>query len=908
MAYLNSGGTVTTDGLYTVHTFLLAQTGTNFVCGKAGNAAVLVVGGGGGGGGSRGAGGGAGGYLYDAAKAVTVGNILVTVGVGGGGGASNGAVGGNGGNSKFNTSTAIEATGGGGGGGALVESGATGGSGGGRAGSAGTGASGTSGQGYAGGGSSGATGHAGGGGGGGSGGAGDLGLTTGTTTAAGGIGTANSISGTSITYATGGVGGDNDQVDATGATGTANEGDGGGGARNLTIGNTGGAGGSGIVIIRCLTTAFSSAEWVRNLTSLIGLKFLSFKRLVKLSHTFSTAKIAIDLISEPIISISKWIVSSIGLLSSLTRGKIEANRKIKPPVSLISGPIKRKIEVSTSVSTSIGLKFLHLSKGISKVFSSLIGVVSSFVRGLFESHRNIESPIGLLGAFGRLSKMSHYISARVGLITAAIAKEIGKTISSISVGLIGIVEVYGGQIYEKTVSTLLGLLVSTITTNRILNRTFSTIVSIDLLRERLVEYFREIPTQIGLLTSLLKQIAKKKSAVLALTSSFSRLPYFKRVFSTLVGLISSPISALTKVSRSIATTIGLISFVNRLAKWQRKWLTIDLTLYTLFNGIKVLSRAFSTLAGLISSKILLEYGKQFVTRIKLMTLFTHTVKNIRVFISNISIDVLSERFIEIIRYLKTSLGLVSSFVGQSKGNRLFTSVVDLLSSSITTLSLFSRRLSTTIDITLLQDRIVEYIRYLITEIGLLPSFLRNIKVSVILTSTIGLYSTFKRWVVNNRVVTSLIGLESILLRSIILRRIFTTIIGIDTLSEAISKFFRRFSNTLSLTAGMSRRVVWARINKTNLGLKSLLLRLIIVSRTKISSLSLNASLLAISAIKRIKTSLIGLKNPYISKRYAAVRFMSASIGSIAILVRLLFDIIGYRSIKFLNKFRRISKD
>ena len=51
MAYLNSGGTPTTDGLYTVHKFLLADSGTNFVCGKAGNVAVLVVAGGGGGGG-----------------------------------------------------------------------------------------------------------------------------------------------------------------------------------------------------------------------------------------------------------------------------------------------------------------------------------------------------------------------------------------------------------------------------------------------------------------------------------------------------------------------------------------------------------------------------------------------------------------------------------------------------------------------------------------------------------------------------------------------------------------------------------------------------------------------------------------------------------------------------------------
>ena len=79
-----SGGTVTTHGSYTVHSFL--DTGnTNFVVGDAGNVAVLVVGGGGGAGTFSGGGGGAGGFRTSASHAVTAQTYTVTVGAGGAG-------------------------------------------------------------------------------------------------------------------------------------------------------------------------------------------------------------------------------------------------------------------------------------------------------------------------------------------------------------------------------------------------------------------------------------------------------------------------------------------------------------------------------------------------------------------------------------------------------------------------------------------------------------------------------------------------------------------------------------------------------------------------------------------------------------------------------------------------------
>ena len=113
----STGGTITTHGSYTVHSFL--DTGnTNFVVGAAGNVDVLVVAGGGGGGVFSGGGGGAGGFRTSASHAVTAQTYVVTVGAGGAGGTYN-ALGShqyeqgvNGGNSVFDT---ITSAGGGGG-------------------------------------------------------------------------------------------------------------------------------------------------------------------------------------------------------------------------------------------------------------------------------------------------------------------------------------------------------------------------------------------------------------------------------------------------------------------------------------------------------------------------------------------------------------------------------------------------------------------------------------------------------------------------------------------------------------------------------------------------------------------------------------------------------------------------
>ncbi|MDP6119748.1 MAG: hypothetical protein QF748_02235, partial [Candidatus Pacebacteria bacterium] len=255
-----TGGTITTDGSYTIHTFTSSGT---FNPGTASTSVeVLVVAGGGGGGEVTGGGGAGGGINYSASHAVSQQNYAVTVGAGGAGGDGAGyPAGATGSNSVFDSLTA---TGGGGGGGfnTACSGNGGGGSSGGPSNGCGTGGDG-----------SGTPAHAAGGGGGDTGAGGDASGGDGNDGGAGGAGTAYSISGSSVTYSGGGGGGSRDDdgtpgsggaggggagsEDGNAATaGTVNTGGGGGGGSYRQSGNIegkGGNGGSGIVIIRYVT-------------------------------------------------------------------------------------------------------------------------------------------------------------------------------------------------------------------------------------------------------------------------------------------------------------------------------------------------------------------------------------------------------------------------------------------------------------------------------------------------------------------------------------------------------------------------------------------------------------------------------------------------------------------------------
>ena len=250
-----TGGTVTSNGQYYIHTF--TSDGT-FTPSQTLTCEYLSVGGGGGGGCAQAGGGGAGELDTATGLSLTATAHTITVGAGGAGSSATANKGTNGGTTSFSTVTSL---GGGGGASRSNTGGANGGSGGGGVyvGAAGT-ASGSNTN--AGGLGAGASGNDRGGGGGG---ATAVGAAASTNADAGGAGFASLITGTTVLYAAGGgggaensgrsvalggssIGGNGGVAGVTAATNaTANRGSGGGGDGNT---GTGGNGSGGVVIIR----------------------------------------------------------------------------------------------------------------------------------------------------------------------------------------------------------------------------------------------------------------------------------------------------------------------------------------------------------------------------------------------------------------------------------------------------------------------------------------------------------------------------------------------------------------------------------------------------------------------------------------------------------------------------------
>jgi hypothetical protein len=264
-----TGGTITTSGGNTIHTF---NSDANFVAPSSGTVDYLIVGGGGGAEHTNfyGGGGGAGGYLYATGLSISAATHAAVIGAAGVGGSASKT---NGGDSSIFSLTAV---GGGYGNYSTPFVGADGGSGGGGNGASivSAGGSATAGQGYAGG-SGAATDGAGGGGGGSAsaGGDGTAGSGGGSgAAAAGGAGTSNSISGSAVYYAAGGASGYGWNSAAGGAGPSASDGTGwadadnrghGGSANNSTNHPYGS---SGVVIVSYTTGSFTSDVEGNNMT------------------------------------------------------------------------------------------------------------------------------------------------------------------------------------------------------------------------------------------------------------------------------------------------------------------------------------------------------------------------------------------------------------------------------------------------------------------------------------------------------------------------------------------------------------------------------------------------------------------------------------------------------------------
>ena len=271
-----SGGTITYDGAYTIHTFDVNDT---FVVNTgSGNVETLVVGGGGGTGSYyQGGGGGGGGIVYHSGYSVTTGSYPITVGVGGSGSIIGAQTQASGGNSVFGNMTAY----GGGRGGSAGVARSNGGSAGGpshaanqAASTATQGVNGTARYGNGAGANTGSSSPFSAPGGGGAGAAAVAIDESASSPGSGGNGRAFSISGSSVYYGGGGGGSNRGSTTgsgglggggATGVSGTANTGGGGGaGSHASSPTRAGGAGGSGVVILKYLTPlqSFSSSSGI----------------------------------------------------------------------------------------------------------------------------------------------------------------------------------------------------------------------------------------------------------------------------------------------------------------------------------------------------------------------------------------------------------------------------------------------------------------------------------------------------------------------------------------------------------------------------------------------------------------------------------------------------------------------
>jgi len=253
-----TGGTITTDGDYKVHTFTTSGTftptvGTDSTYGT--KVEYLVVAGGGGGGHSgHGAGGGAGGYRHNSAYDFVVSNQAYSITVGGKGASKT-----TGGNSTFSN---ITSAGGGRGGHNGTEAGQAGGSGGGGSGHVNDGAGGAGNtpsvspsQGNNGGSGQDGSPRYGAGGGGGAGSTGSNGSSS-SSNGTGGNGSANDIHGSSRTYSAGGGGHSHGGSNSGGSSGLGGHSQNASGGRNTSNAYGMGGGGDnenssdGVVIIR----------------------------------------------------------------------------------------------------------------------------------------------------------------------------------------------------------------------------------------------------------------------------------------------------------------------------------------------------------------------------------------------------------------------------------------------------------------------------------------------------------------------------------------------------------------------------------------------------------------------------------------------------------------------------------
>ena len=361
-----TGGTITTNGNYLIHTFTNVGS-TNFVVTGGPLACdVLVVAGGGGGGGGyayQAYGGGGGGGVTNLTSYQASGSIDVIVGAGGSGGGD----GANGSNSTF-----------GGGGGAWTV------------------------------GANGAVNAAG----------------------AGGTGATNSISGSSLVYGGGGGGGFNWNAGAggsggggaggrmaAGSPGTANTGGGcGGGAADGATAKANGNGGSGIVIVRYAITSSNNAT-----TLSISSNGISQTSASGANVLMGKVGIGTNNPAEKLHVVGNARVDGTNIVAALTLGNV--TRTNWPTGNLAASNNLSELANQSTARTNLGLGTASTNNVTAFDTAGAAGAVSNtlsaHINNFNNPHQVTASQVGALTPSGNGSQLTGITSSQVGALAAA---------------------------------------------------------------------------------------------------------------------------------------------------------------------------------------------------------------------------------------------------------------------------------------------------------------------------------------------------------------------------------------------------------------------------------------------------------------------------------------------------------
>ncbi len=298
--------------------------------------------------------------------------------------------------------------------------------------------------------------------------------------------------------------------------------------------------------------------------------------------------------------------------------------------------------------------------------------------------------------------------------------------------------------FSKYILNTLGLLASNLSRNATFNRTISTSVILDFVKEEVEKFFRTMSTAIELSISEIstqKTFNRSLNYVVGLISLISRKVDYARELNFVIGIISSATQRVIYAVKNILGNISTSLILNRQVNWKRFSL-LNLTLSSIVTAEMSINRSFSNTIGVITKSFdgSVAYTRNFINALSFNAFLYKLNSFFRTISKSISIGFIIERIIEYFRELSTTIGISSNFIK----NVAFTRINYL---TIGTQNNFSRILNIfrtiQIELELVASRMIKDIikKVIITTIGLLVSLNKAVAFNRILSFTIGLVAS-----------------------------------------------------------------------------------------------------------------------------------------------------------------------